>query len=558
MGTHRAAGGSRGVSKGPVIALVAVVLLAVAVVGWSWLQERAKDRDEAAAASCAEGTVVVNVTVDPDIAAPVRAAADRYNATKPRVRDHCAQVAVTPQPSAAMVAAFTSSDPWNAALGVQPALWIPDSSRSVELMRVPGLIEGAPAPIAVSPIALAAPDELRRALEAAQVTWSDLPRLQQGSLAEIGLGGWGALRLALPAGDDSLAAALAVGSGVSGSDPLTAEAAGSGQVVSAVSRLAAGAPEVDDLDRALSDAAAATDLPNAPIHAVTATEQQIKAKGGLTVFRPLGNAPVADHPAALLTGPWVDQTQNLGASLFADYLRAPEQAKLFTDNGFGAAPPTSPAVPDKAVLEQVHKVLAHPVLGVSSTVLLDVSASMASTDGTLTRLGNTLGALQSTMNVMPPDFGLGVWTFGKDLVGTQPYKIVSPTATLTDAHRAELVQALGTVAPTTTQPDRAYPTLEAAYRAAVAGYVPGQTNSVLLVTDGPTDDSPITGDQLLADIAAATDPARPVRVDVIVIGGQGTQTLRTLAERTGGTYTPVPSTNELAFGTAMNQALTTP
>lgn len=528
------------------------------MVGWSWLQERAKDRDEAAAASCAEGTVTLNVTVDPDIAGPVQAAAAQYNATKPHVRDHCAQVTVTPQPSAAMVAAFTSNAPWNAALGPEPALWIPDSSRSVELMRVPGLIEGAPAPVAVSPIALAVPDELRRALEAAQVTWSDLPRLQQGSLGQIGLGGWGGLRLAMPPGDASLAAALAVGSGVSGSDPLTAEAARSGQVVAAVSRLSAGAPKADDLDKALTDAAAATDQPNNPIHAVAATEQQIRAKGGLTVFRPVGNAPVADHPAALLTGSWVDQTQNLAASVFADYLRAPEQAKLFTDNGFGAAPPTSPKVPAKAVLEQVRKVLTHPVLGVQSTVLVDVSASMGTNDGTLTRLANTVGALQSTMNVMPSDFGMGVWTFGKDLVGTQPYQIVSPTGPLTDTHRSELMQALSSVAPTATQPDRAYPTLEAAYRAAIAGYVSGQTNSVLLVTDGPTDDSPITGDQLLADITAATDPARPVRVDIIVVGGQGTQTLQTLAQRTGGTYTRVPSTNELAFGTAMNQALTTP
>ncbi|NNH70833.1 VWA domain-containing protein [Nocardia uniformis] len=539
--------------------MVAVLLLAVAVVGWSWLQERAKERDAAAAASCAEGTATLNVTVDPDIVTPVRAAADRYNATNPRIRDHCAQVVVNPQPSAAMVAAFTSNEPWNTALGPQPALWIPNSARAVELMRVPGLIEGTPVPVAVSAIALGAPDELRRALEAAQVTWSDLPRLQQGSLAEIGLGGWGGLRLAMPSGDDTLALALAVGSGVSGSDPLTDEAAGSGQVVSAISRLAAGAPPASDPAAALTEAATATDLPNAPIHAVTATEQQIRAaEGGLTVFRPVGNAPVADYPAALLNGSWVDQTQGLGAGLFADFLRAPEQAKLFTDNGFGAAPPTGPKVPAKQVLQQVQQVLANPVLGVRATALVDVSSSMGTTDGTLTRLANTLGALQSTMNVMPPDFGLGVWTFSKDLVGTDPYQVVSATGPLTDAHRAEIAQALSAVTVTSSQTDRAYPSLSAAYQAAVAGYVSGQTNSVLLITDGPTDDSPITGDQLLAEIADATDPARPVRVDVIVVGSQGPQTLQTLAEQTGGTYTRVPTTNELAFGSAMNQALTTP
>ncbi|MBF6180315.1 VWA domain-containing protein [Nocardia otitidiscaviarum] len=558
MGTHRARGRSRGVSKGPVIALVAVVVLAVAVVGWSWLAERAKDRDAAAAAACAEGTTTLHVTVDPDIAEPVRAAAQRYNATNPRVRDHCAQVEVTARASAAVVAAFTADAPWNPELGPQPALWIPDSSRSVALMRVPGLVEGTPAPVAVSPIALAVPDQLRRALEAAQTTWADLPGLQQGSLAEVGLGGWGGLRLAMPPGDDSLAAALAVGSGVSGSDPLTAEAASSGQVTSAISRLAAGAPEATDLGRALLDAAGADDLPAATVHAVTATEQRIKANRGLTAFRPLGATPVADYPAALLTGDWVDQTQNLVAGLFADYLRAPEQAKLFTDNGFGAAPPAGPPVPEQAVLLRVQEVLANPVLGVSATTLVDVSSSMATTEGAATRLANTLAALQSVMNVMPPDFGLGVWTFGKNLDGNQPYRVVSRTAPLTDAHRAELVRELSDVSATSTQPDRAYPTLEAAYRDAVANYAPGRTNSILLVTDGPDDDSPVTGDQLLATIAALADPARPVRIDVIAIGGQGPQTLRTLTEQTNGTFTQVPTTDELAFGSAMNQALTTP
>ncbi|WP_280328952.1 substrate-binding domain-containing protein [Nocardia wallacei] len=545
-------------SKGLVVSVVAALLVVAAVGGWFWLRGHSASSDRSAAGECVEGRTTLAVTVDPDIAAPVRAAADRYNATKPNVRDHCAAVAVAAQPSAAVAAALGSGQ-WDAKLGPQPALWIPDSSRSIEQIRVPGLIEGAPASVASSSIVLAVPDKLRQALEQAKTGWSDLPRLQQGSLGEIGLNGWGGLRMAMPGGDATLAAALAVGSNVSGADPLDDEGARSGQVVSAISVLAADAPRSDDATGALASLVGAPGDAADTIHATAVTEQQLKNSGGATAFRPDGaKTPVADFPAALLTGPWVDKTQNLLAGMFTDYLRAPEQQKSFADNGFDAALPTATPVPPKSTLDQVKSVLANPVLGVQSTVLLDTSAAMAATDGSLTRLANTLGALQSTMDTMPPDFGLGVWTYAGDEGDGNPYEVVSETAPLTQQHRVELAKSLGNVTATTSRTDRTYPTLEAAYRTAVSGHASGRTNSILLITGGPNDDSTITGDKLISDITAATDPAHPVRIDVIVVGGQGTSTLQTLAQRTGGTYTRLAASNDLTFGTAVMKALTTP
>ncbi|WP_194250768.1 VWA domain-containing protein [Nocardia brasiliensis] len=556
MGTHRSGTRSRGVSKGPVLAVVAIVLLIAGVFGWFQLRDRAADEDSAAAAACVSGDATLYVTVDPDIAPQVRAAADRYNATRPKVRDHCAQVSVTTQPSASVVAAFTSGKPWDQNLGPQPVLWIPDSSRSIEAMRVPGLIEGTPAPIAQSPIVLAVPDELRGALEEAKTSWSDLPRLQQGSLADIGLSGWGGLRMALPPGDATLAAAVAVGSAVSGADPLTDQTAQSGQVISAISGLAAEAPEVPDT------AAAFTALAGAPkdaaVHAVATTEQQVKSQPGLAVYRPTGAAPVADHPAALMSGPWVDKTQNLIGGLFADFLRTPESANTFAAAGFTPAPPTAAPAPSRAVLDKVAATLANPVLGVQSTVLVDVSASMSNTDGSTTRLANVLAALNSTMTVMPPDFGLGIWTFGKNLDDTKPYKVQAATAPLTDAQRTKISNALSAVKATDVRPDQAYPALIAAYKNAVAEYAAGRTNSILLITDGPDDDSSVTGAKLAADIAAAIDKTHPVRVDIIVIGGPGTETLKSISEQTGGTYTRLATSDDLTFASTVVQSLTTP
>src|SRR5690606_26642089 len=117
-------------------------------------------------------------------------------------------------------------------------LWIPDSSRSVEYMRVPGLVAGEPSPIAASAIALGVPEQLHAALSLSKVAWADLARFQQGSLDELGLSGWGGLSLALPEGDAGLAVAMSVAAAVSGEEPLTESGAASGQAVAAVSGLA--------------------------------------------------------------------------------------------------------------------------------------------------------------------------------------------------------------------------------------------------------------------------------------------------------------------------------
>lgn len=537
------------------IAAVVVVVLIALVTAW-WQLGSDAPVDASADGACTEGGAVLDITVDPEIADPIRTIAARYNDTRPVVLDHCAEVVVTERPTADMVAAFTSNATWNPVLGPRPALWIPVSSRQIESMRVPGLIEGTPRSVASSPIVLAVPEVLRHALAATQTSWADLPRLQQGSLEAIGLPGWNGLQMALPPGDTSLAVAAAVAGAVSGTDPLSEEAVASGQALSAVSALAAVAPEIPDTSAAITALGAAAPA-EAAIHAVPVTQRLLAANGSATFYVPAGAAPVADYPAAVMTGPWVDKAENLIAGLFAEYLRKPEQQRDLTAAGF-AAPPAQPvAAPPRAALDRLRRVLDNPVLGVHATALLDVSASMATTDGELSRLTNTIGALASTLNVMPPEYGLGIWTFGGSADGGDPYEVVVDSAALTDDHRGTLMGSLGSIEATTAQTDECYPALLAAYRNAIENYAADRTNSILLVTDGPEDDSALSGTDLLAAVEGAGTPEKPIRVDVIVVGGAGTDTLRTLTERTGGTYKVLPTSNDLEFGTAMVGALTT-
>ncbi len=537
-----------------ITALVVVALLAV-IVGW-WQLRPDSAGGTTAGGTCAEGPAILDVTVDPEIADPVRTIAARYNEARPVVLDHCAEVVVTERPATDMVAAFTSDATWNPVLGPRPALWIPVSTRQVESMRVPGLIEGTPRSIASSPIVLAVPEVLRHALAATQTSWADLPRLQQGSLEAIGLPGWNGLQLALPPGDTTLAAAAAVAGAISGTEPLTEEAATGGQAVSAVSALAAAAPEVTDTSAAIT--ALSADAPaEAAVHAVPVTQRLLAANPGATYYLPAGAAPVADYPAAVMSGPWVDKAENLIAGLFAEYLRKPEQQRDLIAAGFAAPPATPVPAPPRVALDRLRAVLDNPVLGVHATALVDVSASMTTTDGEQSRLTNAVGALASTVNVMPPEFGLGIWTFGAN-TGGSPYDVVVGTAALTDEHRGTLMGSLGDIEAAAADTDDCLPALLAAYRNAIENYAADRTNSILLVTDGPEDSSEITGEDLLTRIDEAGNSATPVRIDVIVVGGAGSDSLRMLTERTGGSYTVLPSSNDLAFGTAMVEALTTP
>lgn len=550
MGTHRSATKTRGISKGPLIAL-AVALVVVAAFGWFQFQQRSGSQ-----AGCSDGSATLAVTVDPAIAASVHDLAEQYNATEPVVRDQCANVTVTEQPSAAVAAALTSGD-WDPGLGPQPGLWIPDSQRTAESARTSELLERQPTPLATSPIVLAVSDELRRALDDAGTTWAELPDLQQGSLGRIGLDGWGGLKLALPDGDSSLAVATTVAATIAGSEPLTEEAARSGQAVAAVSGLADEAPASGDTAAALSTIGSAS-AADAEIHAVPVTQRELDAHGGATAFVPTGAGPVADYPAATISGPWVDKTQNLIAGLFTRFLSAPERAGAFAAAGFTAPPPPTTEIPPRAALDAVRGTMIDPVLGVSATALVDVSASMSTEEGVSTRMTNTIGALASTVNVMPPSFGLGVRTFGKNLDGGDAYRIDADTELLTDDHRTEVMNAVGTVSPTVNSGDEGYAALLAAYRAAIENYSQDRTNSILLITDGPEDDSDAAGRQLLSELEQLDDPAAPVRVDVVAIDSGGSTALRTLAERTNGSYVELPTSDNLQFGTAIVDALTTP
>jgi hypothetical protein len=167
------------------------------------------------------------------------------------------------------------------------------------------------------------------------------------------------------------------------------------------------------------------------VHAVVTTEQQLyqrgqslsDAKGTLASWLPQGAVPVADYPAVLLNGSWVNQEQASAANGFARFMQKPEQLAKLAKAGFrvnGVTPPSSPvtsfaalpatlSVGDDAMRATLAEAMAAPSSGLAATIMLD--QSMPAEEGGKSRLANVIGALQEKIKSLPPAAVVGLWTF---------------------------------------------------------------------------------------------------------------------------------------------------
>lgn len=139
---------------------------------------------------------------------------------------------------------------------------------------------------------------------------------------------------------------------------------------------------------------------------------------------------------------------------------------------------------------------------------------------------------------------------------TSSYRTAVARDALTLEQRAALSSALGAVTPTETAP--VYESILAAYADAVENYDPSRPNSMLVILDSDdksmddrntrtsadSDTSTSTAEEFLDGIDDLTDSAAPVRVDLVVLGDDVTdsQTLQALTDRTGGSYSTLATT----------------
>jgi hypothetical protein len=548
-------------------------VVVAAFILWRFFGDALSDRSSVASARCVDGQKSVAVIADPAIYGEISTLAKKFNETANPVGDSCVALDVKQAESDQVVNGFVGT--WPAELGERPALWIPGSSISqARLEAVAGeeTVDDSRSLVS-SPVVLAVRPQLKGAL--AQQSWRTLPSLQSNpdSLNDANLPGWGSLRLALPLNGDSDASYLAAEAVAAASAPAgKPPTAGTG----AVNTLMSGAPKLaDDKATTAMDALLnATDPAAAPVHAVVTTEQQLyqrgtslpDAKNLVASWLPPGPTAIADYPTVLLKGTWLAPEQVTAASEFSRFLRKPEQlaelAKLGfrTDGGQAPksdvtnfAPVSAPlSVGDSATRATLANALTAPAGNPAVTIMLD--QSMNAQEGGKSRLANVVAALDARVPSMPPAAAVGLWTFdgveGRSEVGTGPLSDpvdgVPRSAALTAALDEQTASGGGAVS---------FTTLRMIYDDALAKFLPGQTNSILVITAGPHSDQSLDGSGLQDYVRRTFDPAKPIAINVIDFGADPDRaTWESVAQISGGSYQNLSTSASPDLTTAITTA----
>lgn len=569
-GHRRKDGARRGISLGVIAALVTVVVVVAAVILWRFFGAALSNRSGAASGRCVNGQELVAVVADPSVADQLQDFATEFNKTASPVGDRCIAIGVTRADSDDVVNGFVGD--WPTGLGERPALWIPASSVSAARLEAAAGAKSVSdsRSLVTSPVVVAVRPQLKAAL--ADKDWGALPGLQSNpaSLDGLTLPGWGSLRLALPLRGDSDASYLAAEAVAAASAPAGAPAsAGSG----AVRTFVAGQPKLADTkaSTAMDALLNGSDLAAAPVHAIAITEQQLyqratslpDAKNSVTSWSPTGPTPVADYPTVLLSGSWLSEEQVSAASEFARFLRKPDQLAELAKAGFrtaGGNPPSSDvmsfapvsdplSVGDNAMRATLTDALTAPSAGPATTIMLD--QSMATDEGGKSRFANVVAALNSRLGALPPSAAVGLWSFD----GEQGSSVVSlgPLADPVNGHpRSQALTAALNRLSTTSGGAVSFTTLRMLYTEALANFLPGQNNSVVVITAGPHTDRTLDGTGLQDLLRQTVDPNRPIPISVLDFGADSDRTTwEAVAQLSGGTYQNLATSSSPALAAAL-------
>jgi secreted protein with Ig-like and vWFA domain len=156
---------------------------------------------------------------------------------------------------------------------------------------------------------------------------------------------------------------------------------------------------------------------------------------------------------------------------------------------------------------------------------------------------------------LPQNSVVGLWTFdgvqGRSEVSTGP--LSDPvngqprSAALTSALNSQTASGGGAVS---------FTTLRLIYDQLKTNFRQGQSNSLLVITEGPHTDQSLDGQGLQQYIRGAFDPARPIAVNVIDFGNDSDRaTWEAVAQASGGSYQNLTSSAGPELTTAVTQFL---
>jgi secreted protein with Ig-like and vWFA domain len=167
--------------------------------------------------------------------------------------------------------------------------------------------------------------------------------------------------------------------------------------------------------------------------------------------------------------------------------------------------------------------------------------------GGVTRDQVAVEAAKRGLGLLDDTWAVGLWIFSTQLDTGKDWKEIVPLGVLSSQRQA-ITAGLTQVVPKTVNGGTGlYNTVLAAYKNVQVNWDPGRVNSVLIMTDGKNEDAPgLTLDQLIDQLKAAQDPARPVEVIAMGIGDQvSAPELRRITDTTGGATFLAPDPSKI-------------
>jgi Ca-activated chloride channel family protein len=278
-------------------------------------------------------------------------------------------------------------------------------------------------------------------------------------------------------------------------------------------------------------------------------------------------------------GSWVDAADRAAAADFRGWLLSPAvQGRLDRWGLRGADGVAGPAiaaglrvdsmlpltpVPQQAVDGPTAARTAWRLLTrrISVLGLFDVSGSMAEPvpGSRQSKLDVARSAAQAALGFFDPADSIGLWEFSRELDGDRDYRVLVPLGPAGQRvgrfpnRQAASAAAYGQMVPRTST--GLYDSILAAYQSATADYRTDAVNTVVVITDGKNEDpGSITLDQLLAQLSARHDPAKPVHIVTLAYGtGADQAALAKVAKVTDGLQfsSPDPRSIGKVFVTAV-------
>ena len=530
------------------------------------------------AADDCSGSVNLTVAATPEIAPAIEQVAAQWRQAGAEVDGTCVAVTVDPQNSATIAGAVSRDHSVtlvgldNAPEAVQvPDVWVPDSATWLQRLQTEaaGFLPSEVTSIAQSPLVLAAPEPVAQQMgwPSKKIGWTDV----MGNFSSDEPLAVGIMNPTVDA--SGLSSLLAISQAVGTNSVEGAQA--KTRALTALStnkfllrdELMAKFPK-SQADLANSDAVLLAPVSEEDVVAYNAQRPAVQ----LSAMYLEPNPPPLDYPYTIMPQV-VDQQKSAAAkallgqlnaaaakdSLAGAGLRAPDGTY---GAGFAApmgAPPASPAVTASASKSTTGGTAAAAGTGAALSAVIgswiaitmpgraltvfDTSGSMEDkvpTANGASRAEVTKGAARLGLGLFSDKWSVGVWKFSTNEDGTKPYKQLVPISSLSTS-RPVLQASINELNPTKTGGTGLYDTILAAYTHVKKGWSKGKINSVILFTDGKNDyDEGIQREQFLTELKKQLDPTQPIRVILIGIGTEVSQSelkeIQSLDEKNFGVF----------------------